>query len=100
MKEAVKRIIRYREIKQIYEKYERWLVPGMLLVGVATDFLTFRTIQINTAFTLLGIYFIITCCIIAFLHIYNEHWSDKKSYFIRYLRLASPLIIQFHLELY
>lgn len=85
MKETLKRWLRYHELKQFYKRYERVLIPGMLLLGVAADFITFQSINIGTAFILLGSYAILAGIAIAIL-------NTKSS---GYLRLAAPLIIQF-----
>ena len=49
----------YSDLKRFYEKHERLLVPGVLIIGVIFDFITFRTISIKTAFILLGFYAIV-----------------------------------------
>lgn len=95
MKERAKQLIRYNEIKSFLERYERLLIPGMLIVGVAADFITFRSLNVNTAFTLLGVYAIIAAATIAFLNIYDENKPKIHSRFLGYLRLASPFIVQF-----
>lgn len=95
MKEAVKRITRYREIKAFIETYERFLIPGFLIVGVAADFVTFRTLNIKTAFTLLSIYAVIAGAVIAYLNVFDEHARYIKGKFFEYLYLVAPFILQF-----
>lgn len=85
MKEKIKQLIRYHRIKAWYEKYERLLIPGTLVFGVIIDFITFTTINVATAFILLGIYFLIAGGMIAY----------QNTSVFRYLRLSAPLVIQF-----
>jgi hypothetical protein len=95
MKERLKQATRYYELKKFYQKYERALIPSMLVIGVLADFITFRTISIKSAFILLGIHLIVSGSIIAYVNYYDSRRIETKSSFYRYLRLASPLIIQF-----
>ncbi|MBU2509389.1 DUF2914 domain-containing protein [Patescibacteria group bacterium] len=96
LKKRLKRISRYNELKKLYEKYERLLIPGMLLFGVAVDFVTFRAIKISTAFVLLGVYTIVAGAIIAFINAYDgERIKHQNLAPIKYLRLAAPLVVQF-----
>ncbi len=92
----VKNFLRFRALKRLYARYERVMVPGMLLVGVLVDVLTFRTISVSTAFIVLGVYAVIAGMVIAFMHWYD---SDKKLIekptALGYLRLVAPLIVQF-----
>ncbi|MFH1631640.1 MAG: DUF2914 domain-containing protein [bacterium] len=92
-KQEVRRI-RFRQMKILYKQYERFLIPGMLLVGVTVDFITFRTIKVSSAFILLAIYIVIAGATIAFINFYDSARIDRQSA-IRYLRLAAPLAVQF-----
>ncbi|PIR47885.1 hypothetical protein COV06_00595 [Candidatus Uhrbacteria bacterium CG10_big_fil_rev_8_21_14_0_10_50_16] len=96
MKEHIKRLTRYYQLRSFYEKYERWLLPAALLVGVAVDFVTFRTIQIGTAFLLLGLHAILAGASIAYVNVYGVG-KVPKNRFTRYLRLLAPLGMQFSL---
>jgi hypothetical protein len=83
------------KIKQIQLKYSRFLVPGMLVAGLVVDFITFKTIQISTAFTILGVYLILAACMIAYKNYYDADVISSKLKALRHLRLAAPLIVQF-----
>lgn len=91
MKQAILELIRFRKIKAWYEKYERLLIPGTLLLGIIFDAITFSRIDTSTAFLLLGIYLAIAGVIILFVSAYDQGYLQ----WLRYLRLASPLLIQF-----
>jgi len=95
MKETIKQITRYREIKALYQKYERALIPGMLIFGLVVDFITFRSISIRNAFILLSLHFIVAGATIAFVNFYDYRRLENRGGYLRYLRLGAPLIIQF-----
>lgn len=94
MKEAIKKLIRYHEMKQWYEKYERVLLPGTMAVGVVVDALTFASINITTSFFLLGLYAVLAGGIIFFQQAYDAGRVSGGNA-VRYLRLSVPLILQF-----
>lgn len=85
----------YTKIKRFYEKYERILIPGTLVFGVIVDTVTFANIEITTAFMVLGLHVLFAGAIIAFLNAYDADALGKGSRALRYVRLASPLAIQF-----
>lgn len=96
MREKIKQLIRYHKFEQLYKKYERWLVPGMLIMGVAADYITFTSIQINTTFILLAIYFALAGMFMTFSYAYDAGRVPHQNFTpVKYLRLAAPLIIQF-----
>ncbi|PIR96297.1 MAG: hypothetical protein COT92_01855 [Candidatus Doudnabacteria bacterium CG10_big_fil_rev_8_21_14_0_10_42_18] len=82
----------YQKIKGFYKKYERWLMPVTLAVGFTADYITFVNIQINTALTILFIYWVICAVAIAFIHSYDAGKIPEK---LRYIRLFTPLLVQF-----
>ncbi|NQV90711.1 DUF2914 domain-containing protein [Candidatus Uhrbacteria bacterium] len=88
--------LRFRSIKRLYVRYERFLVPGMLLLGVLVDVVTFRTIQIHTALMILGLYAVLAGIMIGVIHWYDatNHLIEKPSK-TAYLRVLAPLIVQF-----
>ncbi|MBI4713738.1 DUF2914 domain-containing protein [Candidatus Uhrbacteria bacterium] len=92
MQDRIKKLFRYEKLKRLYVKYERVLLPGTLLFGVAVDFVTFRSIQIQTAFLILAVHILVVGIAITLLHIANR--SGK---IISYLCLLAPLIFQFSL---
>lgn len=94
-KEVLKQLIRYRQIRNLYNKYERVLIPGTLVFGVIVDSITFASINIMLAFCLLGVYLIIAGAAIAFINAYDADCLQKDRRVFQYLRLAAPLAIQF-----
>jgi hypothetical protein len=94
VKETIKQVVRYRELKALYQKYERALIPGTLVFGVIVDSLTFRSINIETAFFLLLVYAVVAGAAIGYINTYDARAESSVSAF-RYLRLAMPLVIQF-----
>ncbi len=85
----------YQKLKKQFKKYERYLLPGMLIAGLLVDFITFRSIKIETAFTLLTVYIILAGIMIFFMHIYDARDRATRYGILRYVRLISPLIVQF-----
>lgn len=85
----------FRRLKQFYDRYERALIPSVLLIGVLVDFLTFHSIELKTTFTLLGAYAIAAACTIAFMAHYDHHRADRRDGALRYIRLIAPLVVQF-----
>jgi len=73
------------QTKQWFARYERVLIPGALILGTAVDFLTFKTLEIRTAFELLGVYAILACVSIAIL---NTQHGDR-------LRMCAKFCVQF-----
>ncbi len=91
MKNHIKKLVRYEKIKRTIQQNEKLLMPGMLLCGVAVDFLTFKNIEIKTAFLILAVHYVILGCAIILSHI------QTKKRFLQYFTLISPLAIQFSL---
>lgn len=46
-------------VKTFFEKYERLLMPATLLFGTVVDFVTFRALNIETTFLILGVYLVL-----------------------------------------
>lgn len=92
----LKNFLRFRAVKRVYSRHERLLVPGMLLVGVLVDVITFRTIDVNTALLLLGIYAAFAGLVIGFMHWYDSSKRlIEKPTGLGYVRVAAPLVVQF-----
>jgi len=95
IKDKVKNLLLYRKVKLIYKKYERQIIPGALVFGFVVDVITFRSIDMVLAFVLLIIHIILVGLAIAFINIYDEHWVSRQGKFMGYLRILSPLVMQF-----
>lgn len=85
---------RYQAIKAFYERYERFWVPGFLVIGFLGDFITFRVINIRAAFILLGVHAVLAAGCILFNHLYDENreWHAHKRK--KYLRMVTGVLIQ------
>lgn len=95
MKEKFKQLIRYHAFKKWFDRYERWLLPGSLLVGVIFDSFTFASIDITSAFTLLGVYVFFSGASIFFMNAYAAGRIPKGQRVSQILRLACPVLTQF-----
>ncbi len=85
----------FTRLKQRFKKHERFLLPAMLISGLIVDFITFKTIEIQTAFLILGTYLIIGSLAIAIIHYHDERHNAVRKSLLGYARLISPLIVQF-----
>lgn len=95
MFQAVKEFLRFRVAKQFYVRHERLLVPLMLLMGVVIDVVTFRSIDVTTAFALLGVYTVIAGVMILFMHHHDARQGIlERPSSTNYLRIVAPLIVQ------
>lgn len=74
-----------KTIKKLFEKYERLLMPATLLFGTAVDFVTFKTLNVETTFWILGIYYCVAAGCIALLNIVEQERP----------RLMATFLIQF-----
>src|SRR3990167_8401645 len=77
--------MRFKTIKQFFEKHERLLMPATLILGTAVDFVTFLTINIEATFWILGVYYMIAAgCIF----VLNTRKEER-------LRLLAKFLMQF-----
>jgi hypothetical protein len=84
----------YKKTKKFLKKYERFLVPGMLLIGFLGDFVTFRLINVKTAFLLLSFHLIAVGILIIFINLHDTYRSRESLRIFRYARLVAPYIVQ------
>lgn len=82
----------YQQVKSFYDHYERWLMPAMLVGGLAFDFFTFKHLEIHLALQLLALHFVISGSAAAFIYFYD---AQRLSQHFRYIRLLAPLVFQF-----
>ncbi len=87
----------FSEWKHLYTRYERFLIPGALIVGIIADFITFRAINTETAFLLLTAHSIVAGTAIVLLHSVSSSEVTKGTTMGKYVQLALPLILQFSL---
>jgi hypothetical protein len=96
MLQKIRNHLKFRATRRFYQKHERLFVPLMLLLGTIADFITFRTIEVSTAFTVLGCYTIAASILILYMHHYDASKILLETSNIRSrLRLIAPLIVQF-----
>jgi hypothetical protein len=85
----------YLKAKATIKKYEKYLLPAMLLLGVIIDFITFRTLQVEVAFSILGVYLCIAACLILFTSYYQADKLPKQWRIVRLFHLLAPIGLQF-----
>lgn len=95
MFQVLRDFLRFRAAKQFYVRYERLLVPLMLLIGIVIDVVTFRSISLTTAFALLGVYTVLAGVMILFMHYHDARQGIlERPSSMNYLRIVAPLIVQ------
>ena len=82
-------------VRRFYEKYERYLIPGALLIGVTTDALLFQNINLNLAFSILTWHLFLSGLTIIFIQSYDAGRFPGEQKRWRYLRLFAPLVLQY-----
>ncbi len=92
--ERIKNFFWFRKMKRWYEEYEQYLLPGALLIGLAIDALTFQNVDVDTAFSLLTFYLLLSASTIAFVHAYKEDLFPEHK-FTKTLFICAPIVIQF-----
>ena len=86
---------RYKATKAWLQKHERVLVPATLVSGVIVDAITFATIDVVLAFSILIGHVLLVGWAIAFLQGYDARVFSHKSRVLQYARLVVPYVIQF-----
>ncbi len=86
---------RYNATKAWLQKHERVLIPATLVFGVVVDAITFATIDVVLAFSLLIGHVLLVGWAIAFLQGYDARVFSHKSRVFQYGRLIVPYVIQF-----
>ena len=82
-------------MKKLTKILGRFFIPIMLLTGLIVDFITFKTIDEELAFKILGAYLIVCGLMIAFKNIYDAGQIKSKHKNWKRLRWACPVVIQF-----
>lgn len=87
---------KFRQFKEFYTKYERWLIPGALVFGVIVDFVTFKSIEINTAFLILGGHVVIAGASILLLNSESlDPSAELRAGKLGMTKMIAPLALQF-----
>ncbi len=82
-----------RKLKKFYNRYERYLIPGALIFGFATDVLTFHLINFTAAMLLLLFHLLFSGVNISVINFYEEKKISGK--FFSYWRVLAPLFLQY-----
>lgn len=95
--ERLKGSRRFKRIHHIVERYERWLMPSTLLFGVAFDFVTFRTLRMESAIALLIVHLVVVLVLMVYMHVSDEYLLDRKARALSYVRMVAPFVLQMSL---
>ncbi len=88
-----KRMSKLRKLKNFYNRYERYLIPGALIFGFITDVLTFRLINFTVAMILLAGHLFFIKANISVINLYEAKKVAGK--FFSYWRILAPLFLQY-----
>ncbi len=84
---------RIDKLRRFYNRYERYLIPGALVVGFTTDVLTFRFINFPLAMSLLFFQLVLIGANISIINLYEAKKIAGK--FFSYWRILAPLLLQY-----
>lgn len=82
-----------KRLKEFYERYERYLIPGALIFGFVTDVLTFRFINFTSAMVLLLFHLFFIGVNITVINFYEAKKIAGKIF--SYWRVLAPLFLQY-----
>ena len=94
LKERLQRLGLDLRLRAIYEKYERFLIPGFLVSGFVLDIITFRTLNIRTNLELQTMYAILCGLALSYTHIYDALKQPPKLAVFGWLRFLAPFAEQ------
>lgn len=81
----------YQRIQTFVKRFDRFLMPGMLVLGTVVDAVQFRLLSVQTTFTIMGVYAVV--CVLAMIVMASPLRQDWRLF--RFVRLAAPLVQQF-----
>lgn len=81
----------YQRVRAFTQRYERFLMPGMLLSGTALDALQFRVLSIQTTFLFVGVYALLCIASMAVM----AAKPPQETRLLRYAKLVAPFLQQF-----
>lgn len=81
----------FQRVQAFIARYERWLMPSMLVGGTLLDAVQFRLLSIATTFKLMGVYAVI--CAVAMVFMAARMGENRRV--LKYLQLAAPFVQQF-----
>ncbi len=82
-------------LKRLSEKYQRVLVPGLILSGFLFDWVAFQHLEISLTFLQLGIRAALAGLAILYMEIYDGNLHMPRGKAFSYLRFVAPLVLQF-----
>ncbi len=83
-----------KKIRSFFERHERLVVPGLLVMGFVFDVITFQALDMITTMQILGAYVILAALALVYLQIYDSQRSPSGWALLRYLRALAPYVIQ------
>ncbi len=92
------RLSRYRldhRLKSVYERYQQFLMPGLLFFGFVVDIITFRSLDLGTSLIILGAHAIVVTAAIIYANLYDRASSPPAGAVFSYLRFTATLAQQF-----
>jgi hypothetical protein len=95
MIKRIKRSLAQTRLARYTKENERYLIPTMLVGGVLVDFITFKTIELSTAFTILGVYTLIAGASIIFINVARHNRQTSTNFIYKYTEILAPLVLQF-----
>lgn len=94
LKERLQRLGLDRRLKEIYKRYERFFIPGFLVVGFAFDVVTFRSLQMSANLKLQLFYVLLAAIAFSYSPIYDALKHPPKWVLFSYLRFLAPFAEQ------
>ncbi|NCO04671.1 MAG: DUF2914 domain-containing protein [Candidatus Magasanikbacteria bacterium] len=85
----------YKKIKHIYDAYEGFIIPSVLVLGFIIDVITFNTINLETALIILGVYLFVTAGTMYGITIYDHKYTTHTAIIARYARIVAAILMQF-----
>jgi hypothetical protein len=84
-----------RKLKEFAQKYEKYFIPGMLISGLLVDFITFKTLQVSTALTIITVYLVTAGAVMFYVNLYEAKKISSAIRIFQLIRFSSLFVIQF-----
>lgn len=94
LKERLQRLGLEKRLRAIYERYERFLIPGFLVSGFVLDVITFRALNIRTNLGLQTGYVVMAGLALSYIHIYDSLKQIPPLRIFGYIRFLAPFALQ------
>ncbi len=82
----------YRQAKEFHTRYEKGLMPAMLVLGFLVDYITFVNVQMSITLALLSLYWVVAGLAIVFITFYDAGRVRER---FRYARVTAFLVLQY-----